>query len=247
VIEQIGRLAQEHLDLGAVAALAAAALPLPSGSAGVFPDRPIRGDGPGLALARDEAFSFYYEDSLDLLAACGARLLPFSPLREPDLPPGSRGLYLGGGFPELFGERLAANRPLIEAVTTAAAGGLPIYAECGGLMYLARSLTDFEGRAHRLTGLLPCDVAMAHRRSALGYVRLRARRDTLLATAGTELRGHEFHWSRLTTGAEHADAFEIVEPDRRLEGFARGSVLASYVHLHFGAAPDLARRFVAAL
>lgn len=247
VIGRLAVLAAEHLDLSALTALAEAAPPLPRSAARVFPDAPLRPDAPGLAVARDEAFSFYYEDSLDLLAACGARLLPFSPLGEAELPSGARGLYLGGGFPELFAAPLAANRALLEQVRRAAAEGLPIYAECGGLIYLARSLTDFDGHAHRLAGLLPCDVAMARHRSALGYVRLRARRDTLLAPAGAELRGHEFHWSHLTAGAEQADAFEIVAPDRRLEGFADGSHLASYVHLHFGASPELAARFVAAL
>jgi cobyrinic acid a,c-diamide synthase len=114
-------------------------------------------------------------------------------------------------------------------------------------MYMAETLTDFEGQEHRLAGLLPVRVAMRHRRRALGYVELRARRASLLAEAGRALRGHEFHWSELAAGAELADAFDVLGSDRRREGFARGKLLASYVHLHFGADPDLARRFVAAL
>jgi cobyrinic acid a,c-diamide synthase len=198
-------------------------------------------------VARDEAFSFYYEDNLDLLTAFGARLLPFSPLRDSALPLGSRGVYLGGGFPELFAERLAANHPLLAEMRWAAGQGFPIYAECGGLMYLSEALTDFEGRRHKLASLIPCQVAMAERRSALGYVRLRTLRETLLSPADSQLRGHEFHWSRLATGTEHANAYHLLEPAHGAEGFALGNLLASYVHLHFGAEPDLARRFVAAL
>ena len=247
VVGRLAELAREHLDLDALLATARAVPALASMEEAVFPAAPIRCDEPGLAVARDEAFSFYYEDSLDLLAAFGARLLPFSPLRAGGLPDGARGLYLGGGFPELFADRLASNRALLGAVRRAAAEGMPIYAECGGLMYLAESLVDLDGREHRLSGLLPCRVAMMPRRAALGYVRLRARTDTLLCGAGRELRGHEFHWSRLSAGAEQANAYDVLDPARQAEGFARGSMLASYVHLHFGADPRLAQRFVAAL
>jgi cobyrinic acid a,c-diamide synthase len=212
----------------------------------LFPTEP-RQPSRRLAVARDEAFSFYYEDNLDLLAAHGAELAPFSPLRDEALPAGSDGLYLGGGFPELFAERLAANRPLLEDLRRAAGAGLPIYAECGGLMYLAEQLTDFNGARHTMAGLLPCQVAMTERRMALGYVKLRTRRDTLLTAAGRELRGHEFHWSRLSAGAELADAYDVLEPSQRREGFASTKLLASYVHLHFGSAADLAPGLVAAL
>ena len=247
LVARLAELAADHLDLEALLEIARAAPALPEGGRELFPPRPVREPAVGLAVARDEAFGFYYQDNLDLLAAFGARLLPFSPLRDPALPAGSRGLYLGGGFPELFATRLAANRPLLADVRRAAADGLPIYAECGGLMYLAEALTDFEGRRHLLAGLIPCEVAMADRRTAVGYVRLRARRRTLLCPAGRELRGHEFHWSRLATGAERANAYQVLEPAPRAEGFASAGLLASYVHLHFGAEPALARRFVEAL
>jgi cobyrinic acid a,c-diamide synthase len=193
VVERLAELAEQHLDLAGLLGLAGQAPALVVGGPTPFPARPSREPSLGLAVARDEAFSFYYEDNLDLLAAHGAELLPFSPLRDEALPAGARGAYFGGGFPELYADRLAANTPLLGAVRRAAAEGLPIYAECGGLMYLARTLTDFDGRAHSLAGLLPCDVAMANRRMALGYVDLEAQRDSLLARAGERLRGHEFH------------------------------------------------------
>lgn len=247
VLGQLSELAGQHLDLDGLLAAARQAGPILVETPELFPSEPLKSVNSGLAVARDEAFSFYYEDNLDLLAAFGARLLPFSPLRDAALPPDTGGLYLGGGFPELFAARLAANGALLADVRRAAADGMPIYAECGGLMYLAEALTDFEGSRHRMAGLLPCEVAMTDRRTALGYVRLRTQRNTLLCPAKTELRGHEFHWSRLSAGGEQANAYEIIEPSPRSEGFANGNVLASYVHLHFGAEPDLARRFVQAM
>lgn len=114
-------------------------------------------------------------------------------------------------------------------------------------MYLAEALTDFAGGRHAMAGLIPCEVEMAERRTALGYVRLRARAETLLCPAGSELRGHEFHWSRLTSGSERANAYQLLDPEQRREGFAAGNILASYIHLHFGAEPELARRFVGAM
>jgi cobyrinic acid a,c-diamide synthase len=247
ILARLTSMAAEYLDLHALLAVARTAPPLSTQASAIFPNGPSAIESLGLAVAQDEAFSFYYADNLDLLTGFGARLLPFSPLRDSALPPGSRGIYLGGGFPELFAEQLAANRPLLAELRRAAGQGLPIYAECGGLMYLSEALTDFEGHRHKLAGLIPCQVEMAERRSALGYVRLRTLQDTLLCPADSELRGHEFHWSRLASGTEHANAYDLLEPARGAEGFALGKLLASYVHLHFGAEPDLARRFVAAL
>jgi cobyrinic acid a,c-diamide synthase len=253
-VEALADLVETSLDLDAIVALARSAPPLLE-PANTTPE-PIRHDRPILAVARDAAFSFYYEDNLELLAAYGARLAFFSPLDDADLPPGARGVYLGGGFPELYAERLAANRTLLSALQRAYAADLPIYAECGGLMLLARALVDFEGRRHELAGLLPCDVVMTGARVALGYVELEAAQDLLLCSAGTQLRGHEFHWSRLAAMDISSPAYRVLAPpgtaasgtdQASTEGFASGQLLASYAHLHFASAPDVARAFVAAL
>jgi cobyrinic acid a,c-diamide synthase len=246
VLERLAEMSSNCLDVDGLLRIATAVSALPEPESSPYPVEGVPQER-GLAVAMDEAFSFYYQDNLDLLRAYGAELLPFSPLAAEELPSGARGLYLGGGFPELYAQRLAANRRLLERVRQAAADGLPIYAECGGLMYLAEGLTDFDGQRHQLSGVIPCEVEMSDRRSALGYVKLRSRCDTLLSPARSRLRGHEFHWSRLTAGSELVNAYDVLSPSERVEGFARGNVLASYVHLHFGAAPELARRFVEAL
>lgn len=241
--ERVAGLAEAHVDLERLLALTASAAPT-APSSGLFPPAPIAARA-RIALAQDEAFNFYYRDSLDLLTAWGAELAPFSPLRDAALPPAADGVYLGGGFPELVAADLAANRPLLRALREAARAGLPIYAECGGLMYARQGLTTADGVRHEMAGLLPGESTLATSRLTLGYREVRARRDTFLLRAGEAVRGHEFHYAVSAPPAPADAAFDLVG-DGRLEGVARGSVLGSYVHLHFGADPRLAPRFVEA-
>ena len=144
-LENLVPLVEAHLDLDRLMLLASEAPPLPPWSASLFAmkaqTREVR-----IAIAQDEAFSFYYADSLDLLTSAGAELVPFSPIHDRALPEGARGLYLGGGFPELFADRLTANEQLRREILGAAHDGMPIYAECGGLMYLTGEIIDFEDR-----------------------------------------------------------------------------------------------------
>ncbi len=236
----------QHCDLDGLRTLACQAVPLSAEATRLFPSAapPTQAR---IAVAQDMAFSFYYQDNLDLLSAWGATVVPFSPIQDPALPIGCNGLYIGGGFPELYAAQLAANAPLRQEIANVAARGLPIIAECGGLMYLMESLTDFDGVAHPMLGLLPGNSVMQRGRVRLGYYTVKARRDNPLLQAGESVRGHEFHWSGLEAGPSDAQAaFDIDEHPGRLEGFATPSMLASYVHLHFGARPDLAPRFVTA-
>ena len=251
--DRLAAQAEATVDVDAILAIARGAPPLPAGDLSrLFPPA-----GPGararIALAQDDAFHFYYQDGLDLLRAHGADLLPFSPLRDAALPPGAQGLYLGGGFPEVFAAGLAANTPLRAAVRRAAAAGLPVYAECGGLMYLGRELVDAGGRAHPMAGVLPVRSEMGATRVTVGYRQATSRRRSPLLAPGQAVRGHEFHWSTLDAPAPPATAaYDLAGADGRplgAEGFVAGpggNVLASYLHLHFGADPRLAAAFVAA-
>lgn len=199
-----------------------------------------------IAVARDEAFCFYYEDNLDLLSAWGAKLAPFSPLHDAGLPPEARGVYLGGGFPEVYAADLAANTPMLDALRAAAARGTPIYAECGGLMYLCRTLGDLRGARHEVVGLVPANASIHGGRLALGYAEVRARHDTVVLRRGQVARGHEFHYSTLDTALDGPEAaYDLPAVDAR-SGYRDGNLLASYVHLHFASNPRIAPNFVAA-
>jgi cobyrinic acid a,c-diamide synthase len=202
-----------------------------------------------LGVARDRAFCFYYPENLELLAAAGAELIFFSPLNDRELPAELHGIYLGGGYPELAAERLAANAGLRDALKERAAGGLPIYAECGGLMYLAREIRDLESRAHAMAGVLPFTVRMLPRLKALGYREVTLTGPGLLGPAGTRARGHEFHYSEIVGESDNVPRLYRLTPRRggaaMSEGYCQNHVLASYVHLHFGSNPEVARHLVA--
>jgi len=200
-----------------------------------------------LGVARDHAFNFYYQDSLDLLASLGAELVEVSPVAG-ELGPDLDALYLGGGFPEMFGAELAANREFPAALRALYAGGLPVYAECGGLMYLSRSLAGLDGTVYPMAGLVAGDCVMGKRRAALGYVSATALADNLLAPAGTVLAGHEFHYSSYHETGQGCPAYRLsgaAAPDARMEGVVAPHLLASYVHLHFVSCPERARSFLA--
>ena len=241
----------QYVDVDCLQALAfeaARPLPLPIEEPFAALTQPAS-ERPILSVARDEAFSFYYEDNLDLLRAAGSRIAFFSPLHDHSLPAGTAGLYLGGGFPEIYAAGLSANEPLRAQLRSVIANGLPTYAECGGLMYLTASLTDSDGEAHDMVGVVP-GRSMITPRLTMGYRQVIASRDTFLAPAGLAIRGHEFHYSDWVDRPEEMPAAYVVSTRQgqssRSEGYARYNLVASYVHLHFGAAPVLAERMVAA-
>ena len=191
-----------------------------------------------VAVAAGPAFSFVYPDNLERLAEAGAELVPFDPLVDEHLPEGAAGLYAGGGFPEVFAAGLAANRPLLDDVRVKVGDGLVTWAECGGLLWLARSLDG-----HALAGVLPTEGRMTDRLT-LGYRRARVRTASPLGPAGTDLRGHEFHYSTLEPAGDALDWSGRAGAGRC--GFATPSLLASYVHVHLGAAPAPAEAMVTA-
>lgn len=202
-----------------------------------------------VGVAQDEAFTFYYPTSLAALEARGAELVPFSPLRDERIPDVD-GLIFGGGFPEMFQTELAANVSMKASIAGAADRGMPIYAECGGLMYLCREIVDFEGRTCAMAGLVPAVCRMQKKLQRVGYVTAKALRGSVVAAEGAELRGHEFHFSTMEPlEADFPWAYELQgirqkEPHR--EGFARGHVIASYLHMNFDGNPEAADRFIRA-
>ena len=197
-----------------------------------------------LGVARDEAFHFYYPDNLESLCRGGAELAAFSPLNDAALPEDLDGLYFGGGYPEVHAARLAANGPMLDAVRRFAASGRPVYAECGGLMYLGRALRTLDGARHELAGTLPVETTMLKTLKTLGYAEVTFAADSLWGAAGEGCRGHEFHYSEIVADGGRAEGWQAAYHLRHrrteaiaAEGFAKGGVLASYVHLHWASRP----------
>ncbi|MCS5695758.1 cobyrinate a,c-diamide synthase [Desulfofundulus thermocisternus] len=246
-LERLVAVLEEGVDLFRLLEIARAAPPLPRIGEKIFPAVP-RSPRVCLGVIKDAAFNFYYQDGLELLAALGAEMVFLSALSSPALPPDLDGLYIGGGFPEMFLEKLAANRSFMESLRRAFNQGMPVYAECGGLMYICRSIYGFDGREYPMAGLLPGVCRMHTRRVALGYCKARVLNDNILAPAGTELVGHEFHYSFLEDmPADFPRAYALRREGEEVEvldGYVRGNLLASYLHLHFASCPEAARRFV---
>ncbi|MHB8066454.1 MAG: cobyrinate a,c-diamide synthase [Desulfobaccales bacterium] len=241
-LEHLAQVIEEHLDLdGLLASLPV--LEIPQETPVQAGPRTVR-----LGVARDQAFCFYYQENLELLARYGVELVPFSPLDDRELPGDLHGLYLGGGYPELSAAALAANMSMKRSINRQAAAGLPIYAECGGLMYLSREIEDLQGKRHPMTGVLPLEVRMLPRLKALGYREVTLMVDGLLGPAGTRARGHEFHYSEIIDGTEGlAKQYQITARQGQktaAEGYCLNNVLASYVHLHFLSNPEVARHLV---
>lgn len=208
------------------------------------PERPV------IAVAQDEAFNFTYPENLDLLEAAGAQVAFFSPLRDRTLPTRTGAVMISGGFPEVHTERLAANDPMREALRTLPKRGVPIYAECGGLMYLTEAIVDSEGREHAMVGLLPGRSRMSARLK-LGYRVATAARKSWLMPKGLCVRGHEFHYSEWEERPADLPSAFMVQSRRQPEcvyeeGVCVDTIWASYVHLHFWSEPRLAVRFVEA-
>ncbi len=203
-----------------------------------------------IGVARDAAFHFYYQDLFDALGASGCEVVFFSPLGDRRLPETLSGLYLGGGYPELHAESLTANGEMLAAVRAYAASGRPLYAECGGLMYLSRGI-EAEGRFFSLAGVLPARTRMLPARKALGYVEVALTEESLWGRRGDVLRGHEFHYSELVDDPLSDPAWRKVYALRRrqtdaveTEGYQNGAILASYLHLHYASRPAAVARFL---
>ena len=249
-LDRIAAVLEDTVDLDALLELAATAPQLDCPDAMTEENRPRTAaamtseNRPRIAVARDEAFCFYYRDSLDLLEELGAQLVEFSPLVDSGLPEGTSGLYLGGGYPELRASGLSANESMRASVKAAIAAGLPTVAECGGFMYLHEWLEDDKGVRHPMVGTIAGTSFKTDRLGRFGYVTLTAHGDSLLACAGAQLPAHEFHyWDSENCG----DDFTAAKPlsTRKWECVhATPTLFAGYPHLYLASCPDAAARFV---
>jgi len=235
-------IAEEHIDLEKLLGSAASfAAPSTDGhSAPVSPSV-------GIGIARDRAFCFYYDDNLDALQAAGAEIVEFSPLTDTALPASLDALYFGGGYPELYASQLSTNEEMISSVKKFADEGGAIYAECGGLMYLAHKIVTRDGKGFPMAGILPLSVQMTDRLVNFGYAEICLAEDCLWGAAGTHARGHSFHCSTITEPGPMDQTYRVsytLARREESEGFHIKNVLASYIHLHFLSCPDLAATFV---
>lgn len=217
---------------------------------GVAPAVGATGGEITVAVARDEAFCFYYHDSVELLRRVGAKVQTFSPLHDSTLPAGTKLVYLGGGYPEVYAERLAGNVAMVSAVRAYVEQGGYVYAECGGFMYLCRELTDLEGKKHKMVGVVPLSTTMKSGLTALGYREVEATAAHPLFPPGARLKGHVFHYSMLDQPSDETlvRAYKVVGPGAEQtvdEGFAWGKVVGGYLHLHFMSNPEALAQAIA--
>jgi cobyrinic acid a,c-diamide synthase len=246
-VDALASLAEKHLDLDGLLGLECG---LEQAGAGSERIRSFGlNDTVRVGVASDHAFSFYYEDNLDLLREQGAEIVRFSPLNDACLPPGLDALYLGGGYPELYAEQLSGNGKMLEEVRAFVASGKPVYAECGGMLYLSESLSVGD-KSYAMARVLPLSMQMTGKLVQFGYVTVEFTENCLLGRKGTVVRGHSFHYSRVASQGELQTSYHVqysMSGREEMEGFRQGNVLASYIHLHFRASPAVAENFVAAI
>lgn len=242
-LDRIAEKLEATVDIGKIMSIASGAEKINAPDASVFTNYSNRFDNIRIGYASDSAFTFYYWDSLDFLEEMGAELVKFSPLEDRYLPENIDGIIFGGGFPELFLDRLSGNATFLEDLRLKASEGMPIYGECGGYMYLGEEIIDFEGKIHHGAGLVPVKTRMTKRLSGLGYREAVIQADSLLGSKGDVLKGHEFHYS--TDEREDNGQFALVYNGRK-NGYAKNNVFASYLHLNFLSNPEAALKMLQA-
>jgi cobyrinic acid a,c-diamide synthase len=248
VLSEFADAGERNLDLDSILEIAGAAPPLHPRGLSSTAGKALSAQSVRLAVARDEAFHFYYEDLFAQLAARGCVIEFFSPLRDEALPGRTDAVYLGGGYPEAFAGTLSENESMCRSIRQFSETGGPVYAECGGLIYLSKAITTLEGNRYPLLGILPGETRMLERRKRLGYVEVTLREDCLWGKVGTCLRGHEFHYSELLPMKAvdlggWAAVYNMGMRNRESvspEGYyhAGRRILASYVHLHLASHPE---------
>lgn len=243
VLDALAAAAERNVNIDDILSIARSASPLGCDHA----ERPVLERRVRIGVARDKAFHFYYQDTFDEMEARGCELVWFSPMNDARLPDELDGLYIGGGYPEANADALSANETMLDSMRRFAETNRPIYAECGGLMYLSRGLETLDGTRHPLVGLLPSWTRMREKKKALGYVEVTLTEDSLWGARGDVLRGHEFHYSELTEAPDWKPVYALKRrrsDEITPEGFQCGNVLASYAHMHYGSRPEAMERFI---
>lgn len=239
--ESLAAQVQQSIDLDLLRQIAETAPPL-SAPLAQGPKEPLV----RIAVARDTAFCFYYEESMQLLRELGAELIPFSPLRDAGLPEDIDGLILGGGYPELHAKQLSSNTSMLKSVHSAVSGGLPTIAECGGFLYLHKTLEDKEGAAFPMAGVIDAEAYRTTRLGRFGYIELTACKGNLLASAGGSMRAHEFHyWDSRSPGSD----YQAEKPVRGTKWdciHASETLFVGFPHLYLAGNRQAAERFVSA-
>lgn len=242
--DRLAKAAFDTVDLDRLQALANACAPFPRVSELIMPprSRTVR-----IGVAQDQAFCFYYEDNLERLTAAGGELVAFSPLHDAKLPDDVGMLYLGGGYPELHGATLAANRPMKSAIRRFGAEGGTIYAECGGMMYLTEGIRDCDGRMHEMVGIFGAEAAMQRTGMTVGYRAMAVTQSCVLGPIGLTARGHEFHYSTITPTGPLTYACALTDAQGESKGFdgmVVDKTLGLYTHLNFASQSRLAEALV---
>jgi len=229
---------EKYIDLDGLLELAGTAMPFEYTKIDISEKYPCR-----IAVAKDQAFCFYYRDSLELLEQLGAELVFFSPLQDKALPENISGLILGGGYPELYTKELSENKSMLMDIKKAVNNGMPAYAECGGFMYLQQAISDMNGNSFPMVGVIEGRSTLQNRLSRFGYAELKAKRDNLFCTGGDCINAHEFHYY---DSENNGDAFVAEKPDSGVGWdciFATDTLFAGYPHIHLYGNIGFAKRF----
>lgn len=254
-IDKLADAILEHIDIEAIARISNSNTLPRSGSQKRGEAAPA--SAVTIAVAYDKAFCFYYEDNLDLLREAGARIVYFSPLSDPEIPEGADALYIGGGYPELHAGELSGNRSMLESIRGFSEMGKPVYAECGGFMYLTEGIFDVENLFHPMVRVFPFKTRMKKGRAGLGYREAILKHDSVFGKKGSAIRGHEFHYSEVILPLKKGDfedklpgvqtIYSVKDADNNYiydEGFRIKNTLGSYIHVHFGSNKSIAESLI---
>ena len=241
--DKLGQMVLETIDIDKLKEIAGSAGNFPEYNRSIFTERDSSLEVT-VAVARDNAFCFYYQDDIDLFEALGAKIVEFSPLADKSIPDGIDGIFMGGGFPELFADRLSKNESMMSSILAAHKQGTVIYGECGGMMYLMEKLIDCEERLFKMSSVLNGTSSMENRRQGLGYVIVDTICDNVICNNGDTFRAYEFHWSKLQDVPDSTTfAYNTRKTNGRrtgVDGICKSNVMASYTHIHFSSNPELA-------